>query len=450
MPLTSPYLHELADAGKRARKVVGRGALGPWDPVVRQHDALETIREQDETRVQRLVPIRHARMAVSPWTYYRGAAAVMAADLAATPNTGLTVQLCGDAHVLNFGLWATPERNLLFDLRDFDETLPGPFEWDVKRLATSVVVLARDNGLPESTATDAVAAVLGGYRSAIGRYSRANELEVWYARVDVSGLLGFFESEDRARLDAFIKKQARKRTSQGVYERLTEAVDGGRRIRLEPPFRVAIDDPRQSDVAHEVVDSYYRSLAPQLGHLLQRFRFVDAVRQIVGVGSVGMQVYLVLLEGRGGDGDPLFLQIKQAGPSVYERHLGPSIAATHGERVVRGKRLLQTATDIFAGWTSAAGFDFYVRQFRDMKVIPDSTRIAPRLVQFAAACGEVLARAHSRSGDARAIDAYIGRGGGFASALSAFAFTYAEQNARDHAQLRSAITDGQLASALVY
>ena len=449
MPLTSPYLHELATAGKQARKALGRSALGPWEPAVRTRDALEILREQDDNRVQRLVPIRHARMAVSPWTYYRGAAAVMASDLAATANTGLSVQMCGDAHVLNFGLWATPERNLLFDLRDFDETLPGPFEWDVKRLATSVVVLAQDNDLPLATATEAVAAVLGGYRSGMARYRRAAELEVWYARVDVSGLLGFFESEDRSRLDAFIKKQARKRTSQGVFEKLTEMGDDGPKIRLEPPFRVAIDDPRQSDVAHDVVDSYYRSLAPHLGHLLGRFRFVDAVRQIVGVGSVGMQVYLVLLEGRSGD-DPLFLQIKQAGPSVYERHLGPSAAATHGQRVIRGKRLLQTATDIFAGWTSAAGYEFYVRQFRDMKVIPDSARIAPRLVQFASACGEVLARAHARTGDAAAIHGYIGRGEAFDEAMAAFAFSYAEQNARDHAQLQRAVAAGELTSALVY
>ena len=447
MPLSTTPIAELAATGKAARRVAGRSALGPWDPSHRPADALGILRAQDETRLAELIPIRHARMAVSPWTYYRGAAAVMASDLSASPNTGIEVQMCGDAHVLNFGLWATPERNLLFDLRDFDETLPGPFEWDVKRLATSIVVLARDNKLTDQYARGAVAVMLSSYRRAMARHATAHELDTWYARVDVPGLLGFFVSENRARIDAFIQKQARKRTSRGAFDRLTEVRDGQLRIALDPPFRVEIPD-YDEDRAQDMFRSYLDSLPTHLHHLLDRFRFVDAVRQVVGVGSVGMQVFLVLIEGRSGDADPLFLQIKQAGPSVYESFLGPSTAASHGQRVIHGKRLLQTATDIFAGWVRSPRGDFYVRQFRDMKVIPDSRRIAPHLVPFAEACGAVLARAHARSGDAAAIDGYIGRSEAFPKSVSAFAFTYAEQNTRDHAQLVAEIESGTLSAAL--
>lgn len=450
MPLVTTPNTELAATGKSARKRIARTALGPWDPAARQTDALGVILGQSATRVQSLVPIRHARMAISPWTYYRGAAAVMAADLASGPNTGINVQLCGDAHILNFGLWATPERNLNFDLRDFDETIPGPFEWDVKRLAASIVVLSDDNGLSRRTAEAAVATMLAGYRSSMARHAKSTELEVWYARVDVPGLLEHFQPEDRSVLRTFIKREAKKRTSQGSLDKLTEERDGRRRIRLNPPFRVAIEELMHTELPQQVYDSYRESLQPYLRHLIGRYHFVDAVRQVVGVGSVGMQVYLVLADGRSDDADPLFLQIKQAGPSVYEKYLGPAPQPHHGMRVVRGKRLLQTATDIFAGWTSAGGVDFYVRQFRDMKVIPDSRLIAPRIVEFAAACGAALARAHARSGDAAAIDAYIGRGDAFIKALEAYAFTYAAQNAADHGQLVAAIAKGDVASGLAY
>jgi uncharacterized protein (DUF2252 family) len=430
-------LAERRERGKAARQQVRRSTLGPWQPQTRTDDALDVIQAQNHLRVAELLPIRHSRMAASPWTYFRGAAAVMASDLGTSAHTDLEVQLCGDAHVLNFGLWATPERNLSFDLRDFDETLPGPFEWDVKRLMTSLVVLARDNGLSPATADEAIAAATAGYRRRMTRYATAHELEIWYDRVDVGDLLTFFEREDRGRVSAHIERQATRRTSQGAFKKLTTVVDGQRRIQEDPPFRVRVSDEHQIELAREIVESYRTSLQDHVWHLLNRFTFVDVVRQVVGVGSVGMRVYLVLLEGRHGE-DPLFLQVKQAAPSVYERHLNASAAASHGARVVNGKRLLQSATDIFAGWTSVEGMDFYVRQFRDMKVIPDSTRIAPRLVEFAAACGEVLARAHARTGDAAAISAYIGRGGAFDAAIAEFARSYADQNERDHRQLAKA------------
>ncbi len=444
-----PTPDERRSFGKDARTRLPREALGPWDPTARTEDALAVIEEQGAARMSELLPVRHARMAISAWTYFRGAAGVMAGDLASGPTSGIEVQLCGDAHVLNFGLWATPERNLAFDLRDFDETLPGPFEWDVKRLAASLVVAARENSLPTKTASRAVNSALQGYRRAIKRYATSGELDIWYDRVDVPDLLGYFEGEGRARLSSYIERQAVRRTSRGAFGKLTTVIDGQRRITEDPPFRTHFRDEAQLALVRAAVASYEKSLQPHIWHLANRYTFVDVVRQVVGVGSVGMRVFLVLLEGRPGD-DPLFLQVKQAVPSVYERHLAPSDAGSHGARVVNGKRLLQSATDIFAGWTSANGFDFYVRQFRDMKVIPDSQRIAPALVPFAGACGAGLARAHARSGDAAAIAGYIGGGARFGEAMLAFAHSYADQNERDHRQLNEAIADGLLASSKAY
>lgn len=384
-------------------------------------------------------------MAVSAWEFHRGAAAVMASDLASRPDTGLTVQLCGDAHVLNFGLWATPERQLSFDLRDFDETLPGPFEWDVSRLVASVVVLARDNGLKESVGERAVAYCLRAYRERIAHHAGAKQLDIWYDLITADQLVALFKPADQEQLSSHIGKKARRRTSAGAARKLTEKTGGRLRITEDPPVRVHL---QLDELALEdAVFAAYRSSLPEYRrHLLDRFSFVDAVRQVVGVGSVGMRVFLVLLTGRDG-ADPLFLQIKQSGPSVYEAHYGESRHANHGERVVVGKRLIQSATDIFAGFTSVEGNDFYVRQFRDMKVIPRGELIAPRLTEFATACGRVLARAHARTGDAIAIAAYIGKGRRFDEALGEFAASYASQTARDHRQLSDAVASGVIESA---
>jgi uncharacterized protein (DUF2252 family) len=416
---------------------------------MRSQDPLTVVQAQNETRVASLVPVRMGRMAVSPWTYYRGAAAVMAADLNAAAHTGIDVQLCGDAHVLNFGLWATPERALSFDLRDFDETVRGPFEWDVKRFVASLVVLAQDNELPKRVSRQAVATALRSYRDRIARYADAGELEVWYEMLTADDLLaGLFEPEDRERLAVRLGKRAQRRTSAGAARKLTAVVDGAVRIVADPPVRVRLEDKLTdadaAELATQVVQAYRDSLPYERRYLLERFTFVDVVRQVVGVGSVGMQVYLVLLEGRNGN-DPLFLQIKQAGPSVYEPYLGASPYPNHGQRVISGKRLIQAASDIFLGWTSVRGLDFYVRQFRDMKVIPDSRAISPQLVPFAGLCGAVLARAHARTGDAAAIAGYIGKGRRFDKAMTAFAASYADQSARDHQQLVDAIEAGEVA-----
>ena len=431
-------------AGKAARKRARRGGLGDWAAADRGHDALATILAQDEARDQALVPIRHYRMAVSPWNYYRGAAAVMAADLAAGPDSGLMVRLCGDAHVLNFGLWATPERNLSFDLRDFDETLPGPFEWDVKRFAASLVVAARENQLPAATAAAAVRAGLDAYCRRMRAYATLPELDIWYDGIRADSLIDYFEQADQGQVSVHIERKRERRTSRGAFAKLTEISNGRPRITEKPPVRTTLSDATQARLTDELLAGYRLTLREDVRALFDRYVEVDAVRQVVGVGSVGMEVYLVLFEGRTG-ADPLFLQVKQAGPSVYEAHVKPS-AHHHGERVISGKRLIQSATDIFVGWGSMGGKDYYVRQFRDMKIIPTTELIAPRLAQFATACGDALARAHARTGDAAAIDGYLGKGSGFTAAIGRFAEQYADQTELDHAQLTRAIAKGTVPS----
>jgi uncharacterized protein (DUF2252 family) len=428
-------------AGRAARERLRRNELAGWQRTD-ANDPVAIISAQNEIRLADLLPLRHSRMAESPWAYYRGAAAVMAADLASRPDTGLNVQLGGDAHILNFGLWATPERRLSFDLRDFDETLPGPFEWDVSRLVASIVVLARETGLKASVAERAVARCLQTYRDRIGHYAKARQLDIWYDLITAQQFVALFEPEEQEQIFSHIDRKARRRTSAGAARKLTERVRGHLRIIEDPPLRVRLnaDEPALADGVFEI---YRVSLPEYRRHLLDRFSLVDAVRQVVGVGSVGMRVFLVLLEGRDGS-DPLFLQIKQADSSVYEAYRGPSHHRNHGERVVVGKRLIQSATDIFAGYTSVGGHDFYVRQFRDMKVIPRGDLIAPRLAQFATACGKALARAHARTGDPIAIAAYIGKGRRFDEALVEFAVNYADQTARDHRQLSDAIANGAI------
>jgi len=442
LPATSG---ERRASGKAARKRAGRNTLGSWSEADRRHDALETIQAQNKIRDAELVPIRHQRMAASPWNYYRGAAAVMAADLACQPDSGLMVQLGGDAHVLNFGLWATPERNLSFDLRDFDETLPGPFEWDVKRFAASLVVAARENGIKPANAAAAVTAGVEAYRRRMRRYAKMPELDIWYDSTRADKLIKYFEPADRDQVSIHIEKKRRRRTSRGAFAKLTAMAQGRPRITEDPPVRVRISDDEQAEFVHHLFGEYRLTLQEYRRSLFDRFTTVDVVRQVVGVGSVGMRVYLILLEGRTG-ADPLFLQAKQAGPSVYEAHTQLSRHGNHGERVISGKRMVQSATDIFVGWGSLHERDYYIRQFRDMKIIPTTELIAPRLAEFATACGGALARAHARTGDPVAIDSYIGKGRRFTAEIRRFADLYADQNERDHAQLVKAIAAGTVES----
>lgn len=425
--------------------MVPRRQIAEWDPSRRPRPALEVLADQHALRDPELVPLRYGRMAVSPWTYLRGAAAVMAADLATRPHSGLTAQLCGDAHVLNFGLWASPERNLVFNVRDFDETMAGPFEWDLLRLVTSLVVLAREQGVPAGRARKAVLAATHAYRERMARYAAMGELEVWYDRIEVDHLLEDLEPAERGRLAARIERKARRRTNEGAFDQLTVVIDGRTRISEDPPRRY--HDPAAHDEERvAAVMAAYRSTLPYHVHrLLDRFTITDVVRQVVGVGSVGMRVFLALLEGDSGR-SPLFLQVKQAGPSVYEEHLGASPYPSHGARVVSGQRMMQSASDLFIGWTSVNGRDYYVRQLRDMKVVPDGAEMAPHLPELAATCGQTLAKAHARSGDPVAISAYIGKGNAFAEGVLGFATAYAHQTASDHADLVAAIASGAVAA----
>ncbi len=452
MPPASAWSHDLAATvherqshGKEARQLAPRSCLATWEEATRGHDALETVLAQNRHRLADVVPLRHQRMARSPWNYYRGGAAVMAADLASRPNSGLEVQLCGDAHVLNFGLWATPERNLNFDLRDFDETLPGPFEWDVARLAASLVVAARENGLKRSRADAAVRAAVDAYREQMRRYAVSFELDTWYDCTRVDQFFQYFQRADRGQVKIYVERHKGKWSSQGAFPKLTTLAHGQYRITTQPPVRVRLLDEQKRELGDFLFVDYRESLPEHRRTLFDRFEEVDVVRQVVGVGSVGMVVYLVLFRGRAGA--PLFLQFKQAGPSVYEGHLRPSAHRHHGERVIAGRRMVQTATDIFVGWGSLGDRDFYVRQYRDMKLIPTTDLIAPRLARFATACGGSLARAHARSGDPVALDAYMGKGDVFADAMESFAHLYADQNERDHAQLVAAIERGVVPSA---
>ncbi|MDL5488034.1 DUF2252 domain-containing protein [Microbacterium wangruii] len=416
-----------------------------WHPALRQVRAFDRLRAQEAIRDARLLPLRYARMASAPWAYLRGAAAVMAADLASAPHSGLTVQMCGDAHILNFGLWASPERTLLFDARDFDETLPGPFEWDLKRLITSVYVLADAERLGGTCGEDAAAAVVTGYRKAMRRYARMGELDVWYDQITADVPLKGLTSESAHAATRAIEKQSRTQTHHGSAKKLVADDNGQHKIVLEPMKRIdeGMTEQQRIRAYRQVYDTYLASIPPHLRRLVGRFTRSDSVRQIVGVGSVGMRVWLHLLEGDSGR-QPLFLQAKQAAASVYEEFLGPSEFPNHGERVVVGQRLMQSAADIFLGHMRVDGIDYYVRQYRDMKIIPKGAQIAAYLPQFATACGRTLAKAHARSGDPAAIVDHLGRGAAFEEEILRFARAYADQTHADHAELVDAIAAGEV------
>jgi uncharacterized protein (DUF2252 family) len=389
-------------------------------------------------------------MMASPFAFLRGSAIIMAQDLAGTPNSGIQAQLCGDAHLLNFGAYASPERALLFDLNDFDETLPGPWEWDVKRLAASFVVAGRDNGFDAADCRGAAQASVASYRRRMAEFSEMGELEVWYSRVGEEEVVGLL-SEARARKKTTKKlsknvQKARGRDSLQALSKLTGIVDGRRRIIDDPPLLVRIPEGEELRArVNAILESYKRTLQEDRRHLLERYDFVDAARKVVGVGSVGTRAFVVLLEGRDQD-DPLFLQVKEAGTSVMEDHVPSSAYQHHGHRVVAGQRLMQAASDIFLGWfRGVEGRDFYWRQLKDMKGSAKVEDMSPdELVIYAGLCGWALARAHARSGDRVQIAAYLGKSDRFDRAVADFAMTYADQNERDHAALYAAVKSGRL------
>ncbi|MEX2108470.1 MAG: DUF2252 domain-containing protein [Solirubrobacterales bacterium] len=450
---------ERAAAGKTARSRAPRSTHGEWEAAGDRADPVSVLEQQAETRVSELVPIRYGRMAVSPFTFYRGAAAVMAADLAGAPTSGLRVQVCGDAHLSNFGAFAAPDRTLVFDLNDFDESLPGPWEWDVKRLTASFEIAARENGLKRKERRAAVLSAAREYREAMRRFASMRSLDIWYARLDIEAALG--------ELGAEVGEGAAKRAQKGVakargkdnlraLQRLTRRVGDELRFIDDPPLLVRAEELMPKGESRDlettirgVLDAYRSTLQGDRRHLLDRYRLRDLARKVVGVGSVGTRAWVVLLTGRDDD-DPMVLQAKEAEASVLEPYAGASRFRNHGRRVVEGQRLMQAASDSFLGWCPAAGIDgrrrdFYVRQLWDWKRSVDTEALSPRgLVVYARLCGWTLARAHARSGDPVAIGAYLGSGDSFDEAIAEFSASYADQNERDHAALIAAIDSGRL------
>jgi uncharacterized protein (DUF2252 family) len=452
---------ERAARGKTARAEVPRESHAVFDPPPGRLDPIGLLEEQAKSRLPELVPVRWGRMMVSPFTFFRGAALPMASDLASTPVSGLAVQACGDAHLSNFGIFGSAERHLVFDVNDFDETLPGPWEWDVKRLAASLEVAARGNGFPGKERRGIVSAAVARYRQAMRSFAGMTDLDVWYAHADMDQLRAQFESQLQPRQRKAVAKglaKARTRDSMQEVAKLTQVVDGRPRIISDPPLLVPIDElmPKETDRAaieeqlSSLIAKYRRTLETDRRYLLEQYEFCDMARKVVGVGSVGTRCWIVLMLGRD-DSDPLFLQVKEAEASVLSRFVGASRYANQGQRVVAGQRLMQASSDIFLGWQrTEAGLDgrprdFYVRQLRDWKFSVDIENILPSGMRlYGELCGWTLARAHARSGDRIAIAAYLGGSDAFDRAITEFASAYANQNERDHQSLVDAVASGRI------
>ncbi len=448
--------------GKDARAKTPRSSHAAFEPAANRPDPVKQLEGQGKSRVQDLVPIRYGRMLVSPFTFYRGAALIMASDLAGTPRSGLTVQCCGDAHLSNFGVFGSPERKLIFDINDFDETHPGPWEWDVKRLAASMTIAAQDRGFAVKVQEQIVLATVQAYRNAITQFAGMSNLEVWYAYLDIESLIADVASQFKPKMVKRTEKglaKARTRDSMQAFSKLTERVDGQVRIVAQPPLIVPISALAEAEGASrdEIFEQlrswlviYHDSLAYDRRVLLEQFHLVDFARKVVGVGSVGTRCWIGLMFGRDQE-DPLFLQIKEADASVLEAFLSRSTFSNHGERVVVGQRLMQASSDIFLGWLRIpAGMDgkrrdFYVRQLRDWKGSAEIEQMVPEgMTAYGRLCGWTLARAHARSGDRIAIAAYLGSGTSFDKAIVEFSQAYSEQNQRDYEALSQAAKSGRI------
>jgi uncharacterized protein (DUF2252 family) len=456
-----PHLtvEERVARGKAARQEVPRKTHADLNTGVARPDPIALLEQQAVTRVPELVPIRYGRMLVSPFTFYRGAALIMASDLSGSARSGLNVQLCGDAHLMNFGVFNTPERRLVFDINDFDETAPGPFEWDVKRLAASFAIAGRDNGFSKKERRSTLLAVAASYRTSMAEFAGMTNLAVWYTALDVAN----FVEQSRKLASAKVRKRAeanldkaRTKDSLQAFEKLTHVVNGERRIISDPPLIEPIEDifvGRSRDELeanlHELVARYRQTLQSDRRHLLEEFRVVHIARKVVGVGSVGTRAWIILLLGRD-DGDPLFIQAKEAQPSVLESFTGASRFKSHGQRVVAGQHLMQANSDIFLGYETVTGDDgiqrdFYLRQLRDGKGSAVVELMdPPTLALYGRICGRALARAHARSGDRIAIAAYLGNSDTFDQAIADFSETYADQNERDYDALVAAEADGRV------
>jgi len=456
-----PHLtvEERVARGKAARQEVPRSSHAGFTPGEHRRDPVTLLEQQAVTRVPELVPIRYGRMLVSAFTFYRGAALIMAADLAGTPRSGITTQVCGDAHLMNFGAFASPERRLEFGINDFDESCPGPWEWDVKRLAASFAIAGRDRGFSTKQRAKVLLAMLGEYRSSMQRFAALSNLDVWYSHIDVDAAI----KELRAGVGAAARKRAeanvakaRTRDSLQAFDKLTQVVDGQRRIISNPPLVQRIEElyegmesERLEEFLRAVIRRYRRTLPSDRRHLLEEFRAVDIARKVVGVGSVGTRAWILLMLGRD-DADPLFLQAKEAEASVLEEFVGRSKYRSHGQRVVHGQHLMQASSDIFLGWDRTEGIDgvqrdFYIRQLRDWKGAALVDTMPPTTMAFyGRMCASALVRAHARSGDRIAIASYLGSSDAFDRALVEFAEAYADQNERDYDALVQAERDGRL------
>ncbi|MFF5078076.1 DUF2252 domain-containing protein [Actinoplanes sp. NPDC000266] len=431
---------ERAAAGRDARKQIPLEAHAEV-PTPPGRDANGVLAEQEQTRLPELLPIRHERMSADPFAFYRASAAVMAADLAAGPSTGLRTQLCGDAHLANFGLFASPERRLVFDLNDFDETHPGPFEWDLKRLIASLALAGRANGLKRKERAVITGGAARGYREAMASFAAMGNLDLWYAHADVESLRSQLD-KTRSKKVAAAGVKARSRTSLQAFRKLTEVADGKRRIVADPPLLVPVRDivaggEDLEGQIRELLAGYRDTLPEDRRRLFDGFTFVDMARKVVGVGSVGTRCWIILLTGRD-DEDPLLLQVKESGPSVLAEHIKADDWDNHGRRVVAGQRLMQAHSDIFLGWQSYGGRDFYVRQLRDWKGTMESASFKPEgLRLYGEICAWTLARAHARGGDRIAIAAYLGESDAMDRALVRFAEDYADRTESDHAAFSS-------------
>ena len=450
---------ESAAAGKAARANAPRSSHGEWEPAKGRKDPVKLLESQAKSRVPELVPIRYGRMLASPFTFFRGAAAIMAMDLAKTPQSGLRVQACGDAHLSNFGVFAAPDRRLVVDVNDFDETLPGPWEWDLKRLAASFEIAGRDREFTRKETRAAVLSAVRAYREAMRGFAAMGNLDVWYARLDVDALLAeVAQVADRKQMKAAEKNvaKAHKKNSLKAFDRLVHEVDGQPRIISDPPLLVPARELVSDDQRHEleerikqVLGRYRESLKGDRRHLFDSYRFVEMARKVVGVGSVGTRAWVLLMMGRGGH-DPLFLQAKEAEASVLEPYAGASEFGNHGERVVEGQWLMQASSDILLGWLPAFGMDgkerdFYVRQLWDGKRSVEIETLPPKGLEiYGRVCGWTLARAHARSGDRIAIASYLGKGESFDQAIAEFSERYADQNELDYGALADAAKSGRI------
>jgi len=416
---------------------------GPWKPADNRPDPIELLIQSNQSRLPELVPIRYGRMLESPFTFLRGSPIVMAADLSSTPVIGFQVQLCGDAHLRNFGVYASPERNLLFDLNDFDETLPGPWEWDVKRLGASFFIAGRCNGFREAQCSDAARICGQSYRRRMRQYSQMRILDIWYSRVDAESALQVFRQSGRKELSRELQK-ARSRNSLQTINKIATVVDGKFRLLDHPPILTHVQDERLGERLRVLFRGYLASLPDDRRQLLERYRFMDFARKVVGIGSVGTRCYVVLLDSSHHD-DPLLLQVKEAQASILEAHLGPSQYRNHGHRVVAGQHVMQAASDIFLGWATIDGHHCYFRILRDMKGAAEVEKMSSGdLRDYAELCGWVLARAHARSGDPCLIAGYLGKGDAFDEALAQFSQAYADQTEQDYETLVLAVKSGRI------